>query len=321
MATAAARLLVDERDERVERAEVVLGDLGVLDRDAVALLDLARRARRSPSESITPSSRKSILVGQLESGCRYRKFSLDVCAQLVANAPCPYAQAPAMRRPPTWLRDPPRQASMPHPSAPMRSRAAHVSSASADAAEAPRARPASRDADERHPLAEARSRARRGSAAAGPRPRARSKMPDRVERLGREALVDPPGLVGEERRGLGRAVGLLRALRHDRAAATSAASARSAIFSRRPAELALGRQRRRSARRRGGRGTGSGPRRRAPSRRGRPGRPAGMAEQRRQLEVGGALERAPAAELLRQRRRAGAPADRSRRAAARVSAR
>ena len=120
---------------------------------------------------------------------------------------------------------------------------------------------------------------------------------DRAHGLGREPLRDPLGLVGEERGGLGRAVGLLGPLRHDRRHDLGRHAAHGDLLVQ-ARELVL------RARRDGVREDAVVEEREAPLDPVRHAHAVGLggeqviAEQRRQLQVGRALEHAHAAELL-----------------------
>ena len=154
------------------------------------------------------------------------------------------------------------------------------------------------DPDECHRLAHA---GRAPGAAAAQQAGDALRVPDRgLGEPGRgERVLDPPGrLRAEEGRDLGRAVGLLRPLRRSRRAAPSRRSA-AAPPSRASRPACPSRRDARSARTRGGRGTGSGPRRRAPSPPGRPGPRGGTARgasrpRARRRARGGSSGRTPA---------------------------
>ena len=134
-----------------------------------------------------------------------------------------------------------------------------------------------------------------------PATRAPSQIPASAQGRGRErSSTQSAGAGGEERRHLGRPVGLLGSRRRSLAGSSRAATSRSATLSRSAVELALGRQRRgvredavveeRVA------ALDAVRHRDAVALRGQQVR----LQQRRQLEPGGALERAPALESRRQ---------------------
>ena len=265
-----APLALDVAGDRVDRAEVLLGDLDVLRPRSRSGTAPPRPARRSRASRRSPRFSRSSPSPSSTSGLQVEEVVLDEGPHLRADLRC-IACAVAHETPLVALRE---RAVDPYPRLGRLGRIAATSQPMNASCQSWVVEDADERPSPRAPPSPARSRQRRTS----PSTRSASQIPASRERLGRERLVDPAGGAGPEERGhLGRPVGLLAALGDLRRQHLGGELAAGRPCRSSPSSFSLGRQARPRARRRGGRGTGSGPRPRAPSRRDRPGRRAGRA--------------------------------------------